>query len=495
MINKRELLSRLYFGKRIAEEESQELSTYFVETDHWKRIYSGEIDVIYGMKGTGKSAIYALLQQKSSELRDERTLVIAAEKPRGTPAFQDIVSSPPTSEGEFITLWKLYFLSLIGYQLKDVNDKESRELISFLEDAGLLPKTVTNLKSVIRSAFDYARRLIKAESIEAGLQFDPLTGLPTGLTGKITLREPSSTMTREGFISIDSLLALANEALEKEDLNIWLLIDRLDVAFAESPVLEQNALRALFKVYLDTLDLDRIFLKIFLRTDIWTRITDEGFRESSHITRSLTISWNPQSLMNLVVRRILKSKELTSLYSIDEQEVLSDSNKQVELFYTLFPKQVDTGPKQSTTFDWMLSRTRDGKDEVGTAPRELIHLLSSVKESQLKKLENGGKEPSDRLLFDGTSIKEALYPVSKARLEQTIYAEYPQYKAYLEKLRGAKTDQTIYSLSSIWEVSTEEATKIAAALVDIGFFKKSPKNTFWVPFLYRSFLNMVQGSV
>ncbi len=76
-----------------------------------------------------------------------------------------------------------------------------------------------------------------------------------------------------------------------------LALDRLDVAFADEGELEANALRALFLVYLDLLAYDRITLKIFLRSDIWRRIMQSGFREASHITRNLTIQWNRQALL------------------------------------------------------------------------------------------------------------------------------------------------------------------------------------------------------
>ena len=33
----------------------------FVETDQWSRIVKGEIDIVRGDKGAGKSAIYSLL--------------------------------------------------------------------------------------------------------------------------------------------------------------------------------------------------------------------------------------------------------------------------------------------------------------------------------------------------------------------------------------------------------------------------------------------------
>lgn len=70
MSDKREILAQMTFGKRIAEEEGDELEAYFVETDQWRKILTGEIDVVYGAKGSGKSAIYSLLQKRKPELNE-----------------------------------------------------------------------------------------------------------------------------------------------------------------------------------------------------------------------------------------------------------------------------------------------------------------------------------------------------------------------------------------------------------------------------------------
>src|SRR6266545_4069388 len=51
-------------------------------------------------------------------------------------------------------------------------------------------------------------------------------------------------------------------------------------------------------------------VKIFLRTDIWERITEEGLREATHISRDIHIEWNKASLQNLIVRRLLNNPEL-----------------------------------------------------------------------------------------------------------------------------------------------------------------------------------------
>ena len=60
-MDKLELLKSISFGARVAEEEITELAKYFVETDQWSRMINGEIDIVRGDKGAGKSAIYSLL--------------------------------------------------------------------------------------------------------------------------------------------------------------------------------------------------------------------------------------------------------------------------------------------------------------------------------------------------------------------------------------------------------------------------------------------------
>jgi hypothetical protein len=67
-MTRREVLLATRFGERIAEEEGSELNAYFVETDSWRRIYGGEVDVVYGVKGAGKSAIYSLQSKKLAKL-------------------------------------------------------------------------------------------------------------------------------------------------------------------------------------------------------------------------------------------------------------------------------------------------------------------------------------------------------------------------------------------------------------------------------------------
>jgi predicted Rdx family selenoprotein len=491
-----EVLHRLTFGQRVAEDEGDELAKYFVETDHWHRLFSDSVDVVYGPKGSGKSALYSLLIARTDQLFDRRVLLAPAENPRGAPAFRDLVVDPPASEREFVSLWKLYLLCVLARTFDEygVGGPAGERVHAALAREGLIA-TKKDLQGLLRSVGDYIRRALRPQAVEGNVQLDPHTGLPVGFGGKITFESPDAAGATAGATSVDELLSLCDENLAEHDYSVWLLLDRLDVAFADSQELEHNALRALFKVYLDLRALGHVGLKIFLRTDIWRRITEGGFREASHITRHMTIEWNERSLMHLVALRAAQNASLLERYGAERGAVLLSPKTQETFFYTICPNQVDVGSRKPVTFDWVLTRTRDGTGQ--NAPRELIHLLNCLRDEQVRRLEVGEPEPEERKLFARTAFKDALSEVSRTRLEQTLYAENPGYRDRLEELRGEKTLHSVESLARIWGIGDAVALAVARGLVDAGFFeargtREDPE--FWVPFLYRDALELVQGS-
>ena len=486
-----QLLLEANFGHRIAEDEREELEQYFVETDQWRRLFAGDIDVVYGAKGSGKSALYSLLVQKTDALFDRGIILIPGENPSGAAAFSELVPDPPTSEPEFVGLWKTYFLTLLALILKDwdVQTDSAKAVYTALEDAGLL-KRGASLQALLKSVRSYVQRV---RGFEGGIVLDPATGMPAAITGKILIGEPDEKQAAAGFQSVDHLLAETNAAFRELDLGAWIILDRLDVAFEQNEDLEKNALRALFKTYLDMGALDMIGIKIFLRSDIWDRITEEGFREASHITRSLIIEWNEQSLRNLVLRRILRNASIADFYGVDPDQVFSSADEQEKLMGKMLPDQIDAG-RNPKTFSWMIGRTTDGNKQ--PVPRELIHLITATQEAQVKRLEMGTEPPHDDELFDRASFKEALREVSLVRLRQTLYAEYSDLKPYIEKLEDEKAEQLPTTLAETWGVSVEDAVEVAEQLVRVGFFERIGNRedvSYWVPFLYRDALNLVQG--
>jgi hypothetical protein len=101
------------------------------------------------------------------------------------------------------------------------------------------------------------------------------------------------------------------------------------------------------------------------------------------------------------------------------------------------------------------------------------------------------------MCFSRAALKDGLPEVSKIRLEQTLFAEYPEFRDRISALQQEKTLQSTESLTRIWRSSPTDALALAEQLVEIGFFqKRGPKERpeYWVPFLYRPALQMVQGA-
>lgn len=488
-----QVVQSISMGSRVAEDEREALASYFVETENWRKAYEGEADLIFAPKGGGKSAIYSMLMARESEFFDRGILLTTAENPSGATAFEEVQTSSATSEGEFIGLWKIYFLSLIAQTLAEygIKNRQSKLLLEKLNEAHLLPQSAAPRRQLVRAALDYVRAFFqRAAAVEAAVSIDPTTGAAI-ISPKITFSEPSPAERKSGFLFVDELFDLAQESLAEANVSIWILLDRLDVAFTESPDLEKNALRALFRVYRDLEPRNMIHLKIFLRSDIWETITKGGFREASHLTRDLRIAWSSNTLLRLAVQRLLRSRELREHYGVENDTILSNIDRQREFFYRVFPPQIDQGSKKPATFDWCLTRTRDGTGK--NAPRELIHLLSETRNSQLGRFETGQAEPEGGAAFDRQAFKEALPSVSRVRLTQTLYAEHSNLRNFMAAMEGQKTLQNANSLATVWGMSAAGAAKTAEDLVAIGFFEPRG-NDFWVPFMYRPALEMVQGA-
>jgi hypothetical protein len=494
-MNKAALLTALRFGARVAEDEADVLENYFVETDQWNRIYGDEVDIVYGPKGAGKSAIYALINRRTDDLFDRNVLLVTAETPRGTPAFSELVADPPPNEYQFVTLWKLYFICLVAQKIRDFGlaKGDEKNLIYTLEKVGLLPQEFS-LYTLLRSVRSFIARALQrdADSIEHVISYDMESGMPI-VSRKVSFRDKSATKPTVQDIPVDDLLRKADDILFQSGYTVWIAIDRLDVAFIESRILERNTLRALFRVYSDMRALRCITLKIFVRDDIWNRITEGGFTEASHIVRTVQIRWDHNSLLNLVIRRLLSNDDFIRFYSIDTRSTLASFDEQQALISRIFPEQIDTG-RNPKTFGWIVARTADASG--AAAPREIIHLLEAARDAQIARMNRGEKEPDGEWLFERAVFKEALRTVSLVRYNQTLLAEYPEHRDHLEALKAAKAEQTPKNLSRVWAVDEHRAIGIATQLHDIGFFEirgTREEPSYWVPFLYRDALELVQG--
>lgn len=482
-MEKIEVIRRTNVGSRIAENEKEGLDKYFQKTYLWQQILNGDVDIIFGCKGSGKSAIYNFLSNQSLEIIEKNGILVFAENPRGTVAFKDLSTSPPTSLSEFKHIWKLYFVLIITQKLQEFsfNDTHIKFVISKLQDSNLMARR-PSLTSLVKMVRDFVRNA----SIEPNVSLSD-TGMIENIGVKISLSEPSTAMADKGVVSIDHLLECLNSSLELNDFNIWVAIDRLDAVFQDNFELEANALKTLFQVYIDLMGYSNIRLLIFFRDDIWNRIIDNGFRESSHLTKKELISWDEGSLFHLIMSRLINNVELLDYLDMQNVDFEGEENKKI-LFDKIFQK--DSEKNGIISFKWIIDKIEDGNRNA--SPRELIHLINAAFKQEVKRIIVRGQDTQDYLISE-QSLYKALKEVSKTKLE-TILSEYPDLKIYINRLKGKNIGSSFDELKKYWGISKKETKIIADNLIKIGVLYNryenniDKKDLYSIPKLYRGAL-------
>src|ERR1041384_1936430 len=384
-MNVKDVLRLLNLGNAVAEED-RDLENYFVETETFRQLISDEGDVIAGDKGTGKTALYRILSRRFSSIPAlNKVEVVTAFNPTGNSVFQNLAMDNVLTVGQYITIWKAYVLSLAGNWLLELYDEKyytpSMEKLDALLKRANLRIPDDQPVPIFNRLVNLIRRFTQPQA--AGIEFTfNEAGLPESVMPKVEFSSASKERD-EHIIRHTESLGLLNKALEEADLTVWLVLDRLDEAFQGYPNTEIPALRALLRTYLDMKEFDRIKLKIFVRNDLFRKITrgEEGFVNLTHIRR-IAVVWDDDDLLNLLIRRIKTNEEFVKTLGLEGKSAK-------DIFYALFPDQVDAGKGKAKTWKWILSRIRDGNNV--KPPRNLIDLAKKAQEEQQRREDREGE--------------------------------------------------------------------------------------------------------
>jgi hypothetical protein len=476
------VLQALRIGSSVAEHD-EALARYFVETETFRRMIRDEGDVVAGDKGTGKTALFRILLERYRgipELGDVE--IVPAFNPQGTPIFQRILETDGLTELHYLGVWKAYFFSLVGNWILSVYDEpdwsDRMRRLDRLLVATELRSSDDSASTIFSKLANLIKRLLRPKTVETGVGFSEV-GMPM-FTAKLELGDEGTAS--DGILRHDDALQLVDSALGDLGFKVWLILDRLDEAFQSRPNHETPALRALLRAYLDIQNLSSLRCKIFVRKDLFRRITRSGFVNLTHVNaRKIEIVWDTDDLYDLLSRRVKESTEfiaLTDLRNADADEV----------FTTLFPNQVDQGERKPVTWSWIMQRIRDGNGV--RPPRNLIDLVLRAQESQLRQ-EDRTKSAYRRgtPLIGSDALKRGLDALSETRVQDTLLAEAGDYAELIERFRDGKAEHNSMSLEVILGRNFKADVK---ALEQLGFLE--PVGSNWkIPMLYRAGMRITQG--
>lgn len=488
-VARQELLNTLDWGNPVAEDD--DLSRYFVKIGTFDELTSDKVDLVLGTKGSGKTALLKFLLDVGEELEDLQGIkLLPAVNLKEDSVFKRFKKEDGTfTEQEYSELWKIFFITLLWSRLKGEAQKDRRvaQLGNALLKAGI-PIDAKSDRDLLEGFMKWVERLPRAKKIM-------LTPVPTpqGITLPLPTmiefedRAEKETPTQVGDISLDysEVFQAFDEILEGLGYRTWILVDRLDDVFLADPETEVNALRGLLHAFKDFSGYKNFRIKLFLRDDIYDKITHRGFRGLTHVASraSSPIEWTKEKMLDLVYQRIMNNQPVVQglgLATILDRE---------QVFYKIFPKQVDTGSRKSDTFSWMINRIKDGN---GTfTPREMIQLLRNATKEQREIWARNPPEDDTGPLIEPVALKKALRSVSQAKLKTYLYAEFSHLREHIEKFKEGKAEHNAKSLQEIlgspWQSTAEQ-------LRSVGFLEYLKQSaTYKVPFLYREALSIKQG--
>ena len=482
------LLRQLDFGNSVAEFD-ESLEDYFVETDIFHDLVHDKVDIVSGDKGTGKTAIYRYLQRRYTHISAlDDVELIPAFNPSGNPIFQRLTELEVLKEQQYIAIWKAYFLTLTGnwlLQLTAGNYGEQTSQLETLFDEFGFRNADDSPKGTFTSLLNWVKKRLALRSAGVEIKIDPLGSMivkPSIEFGNIDTTQRSD----ENVISYDEALALLDSALKENELTLWILLDRLDEAFVGYPEIEMPALRALFRVYLDFQVYSQFKLKLFVRNDLFRKISSGGFVNLTHVNaKKRELIWDEDDLFSLLCQRIRRNTDFLSSLNLT-------SASDQELFSVIFPPQVDRGKRKPSSWKWILSRIRDGNGVM--PPRNLVDLANKAKAEQLRKeLRHSRSYEEGVYLIEADSLKQALSRLSKERLEDTLLAESSkEIAALINGFRDGKVEHNDQSIADLFGVDIQMAKRFANILIEIGFLEEVGKN-YKIPMLYRDGLGVTQG--
>ena len=481
-----DLVRQLSLGNSVAEFD-ESLEKYFVETEPFRALVTNKADIVAGDKGTGKTALFRILRQRHNLIPEMKGIeVVAGFNPTGNPVFQRLAQEQLLTEGQYVSLWKAYLLSLVGNWILEIYGRDAAEslgaLDQMLERTGLRSKDDAP-STIFSRLINTVKKIFSPSSAEVQFTFSE-TGIPIVIP-KIKYGESGSSAEAPTVVPHEDALRLLNRCLTDAGITVWVALDRLDEAFQGFPAVETPALRALLRTYLDLLEFDRLRLKLFVRRDLFRKVVKGGFVNLTHVNaRKVEIVWDEDDLLNLLCRRIREGGAVLTALGVP-----TETNEQ--LYAAVFPSQIDAGERKPTSWNWIMSRIRDGNHV--KPPRNLIDLVMKAREAQIRREERDARDFANSLpVIEADAIRRALSRLSAERVEDTLLAEAGDAAPMIERFRGAKSEHDVASLATLLGVALEQLPSAAKALIEIGFLEQVGA-TYKVPLLYRDGLEIVQG--
>lgn len=414
------LIKGLKVGSSVAELEANS-NDYFIRTEIFHEIVNDRIDLVLGHKGSGKSTLFLALVTPREPIPElQKTDVLPAFDLKESLAFRGLRGNRSPSGLEANTAWKYFLVDYVtlhiieNYRTHSAT-KAIRELRELIGLEGSL-KPTKRLRAFFKRMFDPDPLIVGAKS-----------------TNEVPTPE-----------DIDEVFTECRRFLATVGRRVWIVFDRLDEAFYETPGLERTLLRELLAVIRETNGQgSTIQIKAFLRNDIFVRLSKKGKERirtinATHI-RKAEISWPRDQMVALITHRLLEFNPALRFMAQSASEFSNSIPFLDQILPGQTPDNFDYWPAAPTdTFSWILLGTAFEGGQ--SSPRNVLDFFHQCKLAQQVWDENHPTEAEQRkTLFSVEALHRAAHGVSRLRYGDTLTAEFLGIAELVLKLRSGPT--------------------------------------------------------
>jgi hypothetical protein len=300
-------LMRLTLGASSAENEFQELGEYYLETDEFRRALRGEVQIILGRKGAGKTALFFQLRDRLR--RDKGNLVLDL-KPEGFQLlkFKELVLDylgEGTQEHTITAFWEYLLLLEICHKLLQKDRSFHLRDHNIYEQYRSLSATYESDEYV--SEGDFAERMLKLTQ-RISDDFSVIQG-DLAERKRMGNREITELIYKHDIATLRTQLS---EYL-KHKKSLWILFDNIDKGWPPQGVTPNDVLS--LRCLIDAMTkLERAFRRqdistrgmVFIRNDVYENLV-EITPDRGKISHALVDWSDPELLLELLRRRFLSS--------------------------------------------------------------------------------------------------------------------------------------------------------------------------------------------
>ena len=294
-------LDKLEIGASVAENEANYIGDYYLINDAYLRAEKGEVRIVVGRKGAGKTALFVNLRNQKMRRREN---VVVDLKPEGYKLLkfrEDVLSilQQGTLEHLVTALWDYVLLLEIAYKLLEIDKAQYRN------NHKILPH-YEKLKGLYFSD-DYYSEGDFSERLDTLLE-NLGTQLDTQYQGRESVRLNNAEVTKVLYQHhIAELRDCIIEYLHHKK-EVWILVDNVDKGWPADGLTEGDVsiVRCLIngaeKLKRQLADSGKIFCApiVFLRNDVYERLVRRSADKGK--ISVVSVDWSDRGLLKEMLR-------------------------------------------------------------------------------------------------------------------------------------------------------------------------------------------------